>query len=85
MFGLFKRNNKKDEKPIPQLIDLNNNILQEGDIVESFRYELGKCKVIKIDDKYYYESLETGKQVIWVKMIDASNDLQKVKKIIEKA
>ena len=83
MFGFFKRKKKEEEKPSPQLIDLNNNPLQEGDIVESLRYELGKCKIIKVEDKFYYESIESGKRVIWVKMIDASNDLQKVKKIIE--
>ena len=43
---------------------------------------MGKCKIIKKEDgHYYYESLETGDQVIWVKMIDAATDLQKVKKI----
>ncbi|WP_020529209.1 hypothetical protein [Flexithrix dorotheae] len=81
MFGFFKRNKKEKPKSEPQLIDLNNNVLEEGDIVESLRYELGKCKIIKIEGKFYYESLESGKQVIWVKMIDASNDLQKVKKV----
>ncbi len=83
MFGFFKRKKKEETKPAPQLIDLNNNPLQEGDIVESFRYNLGKCKIIKVENHFYYESLESGDRVIWVKMIDASNDLQKVKKIIQ--
>ncbi len=81
MFGFFKKK-KKEEKPQPTLTDLNNIPLQEGDVVEVLRYEMGKCKIIKKEDgHYYYESIETGKQVIWVKMIDAATDLQKVKKI----
>jgi hypothetical protein len=80
MFGFFKK--KKKVKPLPTLTDLNNEPLQEGDTVEALRYELGKCKIIKKEDgHFYYESIEKGDQVIWVKMIDASTDLQKVKKI----
>lgn len=84
MFGFFKKNKKEPEKPEPTLTDLNQIPLQEGDLVEALRYELGKCKIIKKEDgHYYYESIETGDQVIWVKMIDAATDLQKVKKIKE--
>ncbi|MEM9859321.1 MAG: hypothetical protein AAF843_18335 [Bacteroidota bacterium] len=78
MFGLFKKKEKKDE--LPQLLDLNNNPLVEGDIVEALRYELGKCKLLLVDEQYVYESISTGKQVSWLKMIDASTDNQKVKK-----
>ena len=78
MFGLFK---KKETNNLPQLSDLDDNPLNQGDIVEVLRYELGKCKLILLDNVYYYESLENGKQVSWLKMIDASSDRQKVKKI----
>ncbi|GAJ22064.1 unnamed protein product, partial [marine sediment metagenome] len=33
------------------------------------------------DEGYVYESLETGKRVNWAKMIDASTENQKVRKI----
>ncbi len=78
MFGLFKKKENKDK--LPQLMDLNNNPLKEGDIVEALRYELGRCKLLLINEQYIYESIETGKQVSWLKMIDASTDNQKVKK-----
>ena len=79
MFGLFKKNNKK--KPSPILADLNQNPLEEGDLVESMRYDLGKCRIISDQKGFIYESLESGKQVRWHLMVDASTDLQKVKKI----
>mgnify|MGYP001797145244 FL=1 len=77
MFGLFKKKEKQDK--LPQLLDLNNNPLAEGDIVEAMRYELGKCKLLLVDEQYVYESISSGKQVSWLKMIDASTDNQKVK------
>ena len=80
MFGLFK---KKEKDNLPVLTDLDDNPLTQGDIVEALRYELGKCKLILVDKVYYYESLTDGKQVSWLKMIDASNDRQKVKKVLE--
>ena len=79
MFGLFKKKEKKEK--LPQLLDLNNNPLIEGDLVEALRYELGTCKLLLIDEQYVYESVASGKQVSWLKMIDASTDNQKVKKV----
>lgn len=79
MFGLFK---KKEEDKLPQLTDLNNHPLTAGDLVEVLRYDLGKSKLILVDNNYYYESIKNGEQVSWLKMIDASSDRQKVKKII---
>jgi len=77
-FSIFKR--RKDRLPQkPQLIDLENNELKEGDIVESLRYDLGACKIILENETYYYESLESGERVSWTKMIDASTEKQKVK------
>lgn len=83
MFNFFKRKKKDKSANQPLLADLNGEPLMDGDIVMSFRYEMGKCKVIQDDKGISYESLETGKQVRWTLMIDASTDLQKVKKIIE--
>lgn len=79
MFGLFKK--KKNQSRLPALNDLENNPLKEGDLVEAFRYELGKCKLLVKDESYVYESLNSGEQVSWLKMIDAATDNQKVKKI----
>ncbi|MEM6840823.1 MAG: hypothetical protein AAF944_26165 [Bacteroidota bacterium] len=80
MFGFFK---KKKETHIPILADLNNEPLQEGDIVESLRYDLGKCRVIATEKGLAYESMENGKEVSWHLMVDASTDLQKVRKITD--
>lgn len=81
MFGLFKKKDKNGSGT-PVLSDLNGNPLQEGDVVESLRYNMGKSKVITGDDgQVFYESLETGKQVSWALMVDAATNLQKVKKI----
>jgi len=80
MFGLFKKS-KKQITPL-QLLDLEQNILNEGDIVESLRYDLGEAKIIKNEENnWVYESLETGTQVSWLRMIDAITKLQKVRKI----
>lgn len=81
MFGFFKNKKKEKAKPAPQLIDLKNNPLAEGDMVESLRYGLGKCRIVMVDGMAHYESLETGEKVIWLKMIDAATDLQKVVKV----
>lgn len=80
MFGLFK---KKEKDNLPILTDLDDNPLAQGDIVEALRYELGKCRIILVDKVYYYQSIDSGKQVSWLKMIDASSDRQKVKKVFE--
>lgn len=47
----------------------------------SLRYELGECKVLETDTGWMYEAIDGGHQVSWVKMIDASTERQKVKKI----
>ena len=78
MFGLFKR---KKASHTPILADLDNEPLQEGDIVQSFRYDMGKCRVIATDKGLAYESMENGKEVSWHRMVDAATDLQKVRKI----
>jgi hypothetical protein len=79
MFGLFKKKGKKNHQPV--LADLNQEPLREGDVVESLRYNLGKCRIISDEKGFVYKSLETGKQVRWHLMVDAATDLQKVKKL----
>jgi hypothetical protein len=80
MFGLFKKNRKKKKSNV-QFVDLNGNILKEGDIVLSHRYELGNCVVKVCENGYEYESLKTQKKVNWALMIDAATDRQKVEKV----
>lgn len=79
MFNFWKKKNTKKKQLFMQ--DLQKQPLQAGDMVEALRYDLGKCRIVEEDDVYYYESLKTGEKISWVKMIDARNDLQKVKKI----
>lgn len=79
MFSIFRKKDKKP--PLPQLTDLNNNPLAEGDFVEALRYDLGKCKLVLEGTTYFYQSIDSSKKVSWLKMIDASTDCQKVKKI----
>ena len=81
MFSFFRR--KKPKKALPPLIDLNNQTLQVGDKVLSHRYDLGNCLIKEVDGKIVYESIQSGEQVSWVKMIDAVTDNQKVTKITE--
>ncbi len=69
---------KKDEL---KMLDLNGEPLSAGDMVESLRYDLGVCLIVKDENGLVYESLENSKQVSWIKMVDASTKFQKVKKI----
>ncbi len=82
MFNFFKGKRKEKKDQLPSLSDLNNQPLQEGDLVLSLRYDLGKCRLIVQNESYAYESLDSGETVSWVKMIDAATENQKVKKII---
>jgi len=63
-------------------LDLDNNPLQVGDKIMSLRYEMGECLIIQSENGIEYESVENGKKVSWLKMIDASTDKQKVRKIL---
>ena len=80
MFQLFKKSSSRKKKQ-PKLADLDGNPLKEGDIVESLRYELGKCKILVSEEGYIYESIDSGQKVNWAKMIDATTENQKVRKI----
>jgi len=76
MLGVFKR---KKKKLLPELVDIENNLIREGDKVELLRYEMGVCELILVQDTFYYQSLTNDKRIIWLKMIDASTDRQKVR------
>ncbi|MFY0592676.1 hypothetical protein [Roseivirga sp.] len=81
MFGLFKK--KPKEKPLPKLIDLNNNPIVEGAIVKSLRYELGECTVELDGMEYFYVSKNTGERVSYTRMVDAITENQKVVLVME--
>ena len=81
MFGLFKKSKKKKS---PQLVDLNDYPIEVGDFVISKRYDLGKCELIEEDGDFYYQSLDSGERINWLRMIDAATEKQKVEKIISK-
>jgi hypothetical protein len=82
MFGLFKKKDKS-KKSVVAFVDINGDQLAEGDVVMSFRYDLGKCVIVSGPDGFAYESLKTKKRVNWTLMIDAVNERQKVEKLRE--
>ena len=79
MFQLFK--NKFGKGKRIEMKDLDGNDLRNGDMVNALRYDLGVCKVSKDQQGYVYDSIETKKQVSWVKMVDATTKFQKVRRI----
>lgn len=81
MFGLFKRKKKEDKPKNPELVDLAQQPLFIGDHVESLRYDLGLCVLTEEEDGIYYQSEKDGRKVHWTRMIDASTEFQKVRKI----
>ena len=60
---------------------MEGNLIEEGDFVDALRYDMGKSKVLLEGLQYFYESETTGQKVSYVKMIDASTENQKVKKL----
>ena len=80
MFNWFKKKKQANGKKL-QIVDIHNQPLQEGDKVVSLRYDLGVCKLISDGNSFFYESIENGKKVSWLKMIDAVTAYQKVEKI----
>jgi hypothetical protein len=76
--GIFKR--KKGKSKI-QLNDLEGQALKAGDHVMSHRYDMGECRIVETETGLAYESLATGQQVSYVKMIDAATGYQKVKRL----
>lgn len=78
MAALFKR---KSAKGSIQFVDFEGQPLKEGDTVLSYRYDLGECRILKSGEGLIYEALTDGRQVSYVKMIDAATGYQKVKKL----
>ena len=81
MFKWFRKNGSVKTGNKPKMADLDGNLLKEGDFVESLRYNLGECKLLKTDNGYEYESVSSGEKVSWAKMVDAATENQKVRKI----
>jgi hypothetical protein len=81
MFKWFRKNGSGRSGSKLKMVDLDGNVLNEGDVVESLRYDLGECKLLKTDDGYEYESVSSGEKVSWAKMVDAATENQKVRKI----
>jgi hypothetical protein len=46
------------------------------------RYDLGRCKLVRAEKGYEYESLATGQRVSYLRMVDAITGFQKVKKVV---
>jgi len=80
MFQLFKKRNHGGRSRL-EMKDLDGNDLTKGDMVNALRYELGVCRILEDEKGFLYESLETNKQVSWIKMVDATTKFQKVRKI----
>jgi hypothetical protein len=76
--GLF---NRKKSKSKIQFTDIEGQPLKAGDHVISHRYDMGECRIVVTDTGLAYESLATGQQVSYVKMIDAATGYQKVKRL----
>lgn len=81
MFSWFKRDKKEPVPKKPDLVDLAQQPLLVGDRVESLRYDLGVSLLIEQEDGIYYQSEKDGRKIHWTRMIDASTQFQKVKKI----
>lgn len=81
MFSLFKKKARDNGTGNLQMADLDRNPLKPGDVVDALRYDLGKSRVIETEKGLAYESIESGKVVSWHLMVDASTELQKVRKV----
>ena len=81
MLKWFRKNGSRRSRSQLRMVDLDGNLLNEGDMVESLRYNLGECKLLKTDNGYEYESVSSGEKVSWAKMVDAATENQKVRKI----
>ena len=81
MFNFFKKKGKSDKSSNLRMVDLDQNPLKPGDMVEALSYELGKSKVIVTVIGLAYVSIESGKVVTWHLMVDDATEFQKVKKI----
>lgn len=86
MFEIIKKligRRKKivETKPSIKLVDLDSMPLSNGDKVNSLRYGLGECILHITEAEIYYESVNSGERISYTKMVDATTELQKVRKI----
>lgn len=79
MFGFFRKKEKVKQPPV--LLDIEGMEILNGDTVEVLRYEIGMAVVVLEGLQYFYVSNATGEKVSYVKMIDASTQQQKVRKV----
>ncbi len=79
-FGLFRKNRFPSGKSV-SFCDFDGNEIKEGDIVLSPRYDLGECRIMKVQQGIVYKSLADSRTVSWTKMIDAGTGYQKVRKL----
>ncbi len=77
MLRFFKK--KPKEKLPPQLLDIDGQLIVEGEEVEALRYELGRCKVELEGLHFFYVSNSSGKKMSYTKMVDAITGNQKEK------
>jgi hypothetical protein len=83
MFNFFRKNrsNGQAQPPALQMVDINGEPLAEGDWVESLRYDLGTCRIVAGEHGLEYESVDNGKRVSYLRMVDAATTFQKVRRI----
>lgn len=82
MLKFFRRKKRDKQAAGLAMTDLYGAPLSVGDTVECLRYDLGLCRLIAVaEGGYAYESLETGEQVSYLRMVDAATSFQKVRKV----
>lgn len=86
MFRFFKRFGKSrktltDANLSIKLVDINSIPLKDGDKVFSLRYGLEECILQITDEGVFYKSIKTGEKISYTKMVDASTEFQKVRKL----
>lgn len=86
MFSIIKKllgakESKVEKKPSIKLLDLDSQPLANGDKVHSLRYGLGECILHITDSEVYYESLKSGERISYTRMVDATTEFQKVRKV----
>lgn len=78
MFKFFKKG--KESGQVLQMADIDGKPLKEGDLVDSLRYDMGKCRLVKTPQGLVYRSVDSDLEIHWSKMVDASSKNQKVRK-----
>lgn len=71
----------REKEPEIRLMDLESKTLKNGDKVMSLRYDLGESILRITPEGIFYESVATGEKISYTRMVDASTNCQKVRKI----